>query len=102
MSRRDLKFKLGDHVFLKVALMREVLRFGKNGKLSPKFIGPFKILERFRSVVYRIGLPPNLVVVHIVFHLSILRKYMPDPTHVVGHETISLLKNFFEFPDDVQ
>ena len=53
MSRRDLKFKLGDHVFLKVALMREVLRFGKKGKLSPKFIYPFKILERFRSVVYR-------------------------------------------------
>ena len=87
------------------------MRFGKKGKLSPKYIGPFKILERFRYVVYRIGLPPNLAwntslppnlaVVHIVFHLSILRKYMSDPTHVVGHETLSLQKNFFEFPDNV-
>ena len=70
--------------------MRGVLRFGKKEKLSPRFIGPFEILERVGAVAYRISLPPNLAVVHNVFHVSMLRKYTPDPTHIIKHEMLPL------------
>ena len=62
---------------------RGVVRFGKRGKLSPRFIGPFEILERIDTVVYRLSLPPSMSGVHEVFHVSMLRKYTPDPAHVV-------------------
>ena len=62
---------------------REVVRFGKRGKLSPRFIGPFEILERIGTVAYRLALSPSMTGVHEVFHVSILRKYTPDPAHVV-------------------
>ena len=62
---------------------RGVVRFGKRGKLSPRFIGPFEILERISTVVYRLALSPSMSGVHEVFHVSMLRKYTPDPAHVV-------------------
>ena len=62
---------------------RGVVRFGKREKLSPRFIGPFKILERVGIVAYRLALPPSMSGVHEVFHVSMLRKYTPDPIHVV-------------------
>ena len=62
---------------------RGVVRFGKRGKLSPRFIGPFEILERVGTVVYRLVLSPSMSGVHEVFHVSMLRKYTPDPAHVV-------------------
>ena len=61
---------------------RGVVRFGKRGKLSLRFIGSFEILERVGTVAYRLALPPSLSSVYEVFHVSILRKYTPDPTHV--------------------
>ena len=57
--------------------------FSKHGKLSPRFIGPFDILERISVVAYRLALPPSMPGVHEVFHVSMLRKYTPDPAHVV-------------------
>ena len=60
---------------------RGVVRFGKQGKLSPRFIGPFEILERVGTVAYRLALPLDLSSVHEVFHVSMLQKYTPDPTH---------------------
>ena len=74
---------MGDHVFLKVTPKRGVIRFNKRGKLSSKYIGPFKVLERVGVVAYRLALLPNLLDVHIVFCVSTLRKYTLDPTHVV-------------------
>ena len=62
---------------------RGVVRFGKHGKLSPRFIGPFEILERVGIVAYRLALPPNMSGVHEVFHVSMLRRYTPDPTDVM-------------------
>ena len=62
---------------------RGVVRFGKRGKLSPRFIGPFEILERVGIVAYRFDLSPSMSVVHEVFHVSMLRRYTPDPAHVV-------------------
>ena len=83
VRRQPLEFEVGDHVFLKVMPKRGVVRFGKRGKLSPRFIGPFEILERIGVIAYRLALPPNMSGVHEVFHISMLRKYTPDPAHVV-------------------
>ena len=88
--RRDLEFEVGDHVFLKVSLMTSIMRFGRKGKLSSLFVGPFEILERVDSVAYRVALPPSLSKVHNVFHISILRKYVFDPSHVVKLEPIKI------------
>ena len=83
MRRRPLEFDVGDNIFLKVMPKRGVVRFDKLGKLSLRFIGPFKILERVGTVAYRLALPPNMSGVHEVFHVSILRRYALHPTHVV-------------------
>ena len=70
--------------------MKGVMRFGKKGKLSPKYIGPYEILERIGKVAYRLALPMDLHRVHNVFHVSQLRKYVPDKSHVLQPETIEL------------
>ena len=80
---RPLEFEVGDHVFLKVMPKRGVVKFGKRGKLLSRFIGPFKVLERICTFTYRLALPPSMSGVHEVFHVSMLRKYTPDPAHVV-------------------
>ena len=64
---------------------RGEVRFGKQGKLSPRFIGPFEVLKRVGAIAYRLALPPSLSGVHEVFYVSMLRKYTPDPTHVVDY-----------------
>ena len=74
---------MGDHVFLKVMSKRGVVRFGKRRKVAPMYIGPFEVLERVGTIAYRLALPSSLSGVHEVFHISILRKYTPDPAHVV-------------------
>ena len=76
-------FEVGDHVFLKVMPKRGVVRFRNGEKLLPRFIGPFEILERVGTVIYRLALPPSMSGVHEVFHVSMLRRYTPDPAHVV-------------------
>ena len=83
VRRRPLEFKVGDHVFLKVMPKKGVVRFGKHGKLSSRFFGSFEVLERIGSVAYRLALPPSMSGVPEVFHVSMLRKYTPDPAHVV-------------------
>ncbi|GJQ90730.1 hypothetical protein Tco_0001869 [Tanacetum coccineum] len=87
--RRDLEFQVGDRVFLKVSPFRGVKRFGIKGKLSPRFIGPFEILERIGEVSYRLALPPQLSHVHDVFHVSLLRGYHYHPLHVASYPLIS-------------
>ncbi|XP_042425912.1 uncharacterized protein LOC122013751, partial [Zingiber officinale] len=82
--RRPLEFSVGDHVFLRVSPTKGVKRFGLRGKLAPRYIGPFEILERIGAVAYRLALPPSLSGVHDVFHVSMLRRYVPDPTHVLA------------------
>ena len=79
---------------------RGVVRFGKRGKLSPRFIGPFEILERVGTVAYRLALPPSMSGVHEVFHFSMLRRYTPDPTHVVdwGEIEVDTDRTFEEGP----
>ena len=90
VRRKSLEFEIENPVFLKVAPMKGVLRFGLKGKLSPKFIGPFEILEQVGLVAYKLALPPALSGVHDVFHVSMLRKYIMDPIHVVDYEPLQL------------
>ena len=85
---RDLEFKVGDHVFLKVFRMKSVMRFGKNGKLSSQFVSPFEILERIGTLAYKVILLPSLSKIHNVFHILTLRKYVFEPSHVVELEPI--------------
>ena len=70
--------------------MKGIMRFGTKGKLSPRYIGPFEILERIGKVAYKLALPPELSLVHNVFHVSMLSKYISDPSHVLEHELIEI------------
>ncbi|XP_054778415.1 uncharacterized protein LOC129286482 [Prosopis cineraria] len=91
--RRPLEFLMGDHVFLRVTLVTGIGRSIRAKKLTLRFIGPFEILERIRPIAYRIALPPQLSSMHEVFHMSQLKKYQPDPSHVIESEEIELQKN---------
>ena len=79
---------------------RGVVRFDKRGKLSSRFIGPFEILERVGTLVYRLALPPSMSGVHEVFHVFMLRRYTPDPAHVVdwGEIEVDTDETFEEGP----
>ena len=85
-----MELEIGDKVFLRVAPMKGVMRFGKKGKLSPRLVGPFKVLERVGVVAYRIALPPALSGIHNVFHESMLRKYIPDLSHVLSYDPLQI------------
>ena len=100
VRRRPLEFEVGDHIFLKVMPKRGVVMFGKRGKLSLRFIGPFEILKRVGTVAYRLALPPSMSGVHEVFHVSMLRKYTPDPVYVVdwGQIEVDTDETFKEGP----
>ena len=87
---RELEFAVGDHVWLRVSPTRGVRRFGVKEKLSPRFVDPFEILERIGAVAYRLALLPALVGIHDVFHVSQLRGYIPDPTHILDHSGLSI------------
>ena len=100
MRRRPLELDIGDHIFLKVMPKRGVVRISRRGKLSPRVIGPSEILERIGTVAYRLALPPSMSGVHEVFHVSMLRKYIPDPAHVVdwGQIEVDTDETFEEGP----
>ena len=88
--RKPLEFEEGEHVFLKVTPTTGVGRAIKTKKLNPRYIGPFEILKRIGPVAYRIALPPYLSNLHDVFHVSQLRKYTPDASHVLEPEPIQV------------
>ena len=88
--RRPLEFQVGYSVFLKISPFKGIIRFGKRGKLNPRYIGPYEILERVKKAAYRLALPPNLATVHSVSHVSMLRKYVPEESHVLKREPIEI------------
>ncbi|XP_074591716.1 uncharacterized protein LOC141847557 [Curcuma longa] len=88
--RRPLEFSTEDHVFLRVSPMKGVKRFDLRGKLAPRYIGPFQILERIGAVAYCLALPPSLAGIHDVFHVSMLRRYVPDPAHILSDVAVSI------------
>ncbi|KAG8503560.1 hypothetical protein CXB51_001543 [Gossypium anomalum] len=83
LKRKEIEYSVGDMVFLKVSPWKKILRFGKKGKLSPRFIGPYRILKRVGPIAYQLELPPELDRINDVFQVSMLRCYCSDPTHVV-------------------
>ncbi|KAA3466136.1 DNA/RNA polymerase superfamily protein [Gossypium australe] len=90
LKRKDIEFRIGDQVFLKVSPWKKILRFGRKGKLSPRFIGPYEIIERIGPVAYRLALPSKLEKIHNVFHVSMLRQYRSDPSHVISPSEIEI------------
>ena len=88
--RRPLEFSEGDHVFLKVTPTTGIGRALKTKKLNPRYIEPFQILKRVGLVVYQIVLPPYLSNLHDVFHVSQLKKFIPDESHILQPETVQL------------
>ncbi|KAA3484090.1 DNA/RNA polymerases superfamily protein [Gossypium australe] len=90
LKRKDIEFEVGDQVFLKVSPWKKIFRFGRKGKLSPRFIGPYRVLKRVGPVAYQLELPPKLSQIHIVFHVSMLRRYRSDPSHIVPVEEVEL------------
>ncbi|KAJ8763080.1 hypothetical protein K2173_023285 [Erythroxylum novogranatense] len=66
------------------------MRFGKKGKLSPRYVGPYEILERIGPLAYRLALPPELSQIHDVFHMSMLRRYRSDPSHIIQTSEVQL------------
>jgi hypothetical protein len=88
--RRPLEFKVEDHVDLRVSLMKGVNRFGMKGKLARLYIGPFLILEKCGTVIYKLNLPPSLAGVHDIFHMSQLKKCLKAPVDVVLPEVTPL------------
>jgi hypothetical protein len=88
--RRPLEFEVGNHVYLRVSPMKGVKRFGVKGKLAPRYIRPFLILEKCGSVAYKIDLPPSLAGVHDIFHVSQLKMCLKAPAHVLLPEVTPL------------
>ena len=90
---RDLEFIEGEQVLLKVSPMKGVMRFGKRGKLSPRYIGPFEVLKREGEVAYELAFPPRLSGVHLVFHVSMLKKYHDDGNYIIRWNSVLLDEN---------
>jgi hypothetical protein len=97
--RRELSFKVGDFVYLKVSPMRGLRRFKVQGKLAPRFIGPFKILEKRGEVAYQLELPPQLSNVHDVFYVSQLKKCLRVPEEQLPMEDLNAKEDLsYQYP----
>ncbi|KAH0705892.1 hypothetical protein KY285_010419 [Solanum tuberosum] len=93
VRRRELEFEVDDWVYLKILPMKCVMRFFKKGNLSPRYIGPYRISKRVGSVAYEFELPQELAMVHMVLHISMLKKCMGDPSLIIPTEDISIKDN---------
>ncbi|XP_069142942.1 uncharacterized protein [Solanum lycopersicum] len=91
---RQLEFEVDNWVYLKISPLKGVMRFGKKGKLSPRYIGPYRISKRIRSVSYKLELPQELVV-HPMFHISMLKKGIGDPSLIVLIESIAIKDSLY-------
>ncbi|GJY10507.1 hypothetical protein Tco_0378692 [Tanacetum coccineum] len=101
--RKPLEFEVGDQVMLKVSLWKGVIRFGKKGKLAPRYVGPFEILERIGPIAYRLRLLEELSGVHGTFHVSNLKKCLADASLHVTLDEIKVDKTlrFVEEPVEI-
>ncbi|GJY12955.1 putative reverse transcriptase domain-containing protein [Tanacetum coccineum] len=88
IRRKPMVFQVGDNVMLKVSPWKGVVRFGKRGKLNPRYVGPFKVIERVRTVAYKLELPQQLSRVHNTFHVSNLKKCLSDESLVIPLEEL--------------
>lgn len=92
-KRREIEFQVGTWVFLKISPTKGVIRFGKKGKLNPRYVGPFEVIERIGPVAYRLTLTSELGDVHDVFHVPMLKPYISDPSHVLVRPPIGLQRD---------
>ncbi|GKA72331.1 putative reverse transcriptase domain-containing protein [Tanacetum coccineum] len=83
-KRNSMEFQVGDRVMLKVSPWKGLVRFGKQGKLNPRYVGPFKVLEKIGAIAYKLELPQELSRVHNTFHVSNLKKFYADEPLVVS------------------
>ncbi|GJY82531.1 putative reverse transcriptase domain-containing protein [Tanacetum coccineum] len=90
VRRKPLEFQVGDRVMLKVSHWKGVIRFGKRGKLYPRYIGPFKVLAKVGDVTYRLELPQELRRVHSTFHISNIKKCLSDEPLVIPLDEIHI------------
>ena len=90
LKRKDIEYEVGDKVFLKVSTWKKILHFGRKGKLSPRFIGLYEILERVGPVAHHLALPLELAKLHDVFHVSMLRRYRSDTSHILPVQDIQV------------
>jgi hypothetical protein len=86
----DRSYKVSNRVFLRLKLHKSSIKFVKGYKLSPRFMGPFEIVERKGPMAYRLALPDSLRRMHDVLHVSILRHYISDPTHVIDMSSLKV------------
>ncbi|GKA03095.1 putative reverse transcriptase domain-containing protein [Tanacetum coccineum] len=102
-KRKPLEFSVGDYVLLKVSHWKGVVRFRKKGKLAPRFVGPFEIVEKVGPVAYQLDLPEELNGVHDTFHVSNLKKCLADPTLQVSLDEIRVdaKLHFIEEPVEI-
>ncbi|XP_042964605.1 uncharacterized protein LOC122298818 [Carya illinoinensis] len=98
----ELEFEVENKVILRITPMKGVMRFGKKGKFSPRYIGSFEILDWVGPVAYRVAFPPSLVGVHNVFHVSMWRKYVPDPTHILDYEPLQIQEDLIYAEEPMQ
>ncbi|GJU58978.1 putative reverse transcriptase domain-containing protein [Tanacetum coccineum] len=90
IRRKPMVFQVGDKVMLKISPWKGVVRFGKRGKLNPRYVGPFKVIERVGTVAYKLELPQQLSRVHNTFHVSNLKKCMSDESLVIPLEELRI------------
>lgn len=87
---QKLEFELGDKVFPRISSMKCVMRFGKKGKWSPRYVEPFEITQRVGKIAYLVVLLLDLASMHDVFHVSMLWKYIPNPNYVILYESLEI------------
>ena len=92
-KRRHMTFEVGDSVLLKVSPWKGLIRFGKRGKLSPRFIGPFKVLQRIGNQAYKLELPEELNGIHNTFHVCYLRKFTGEVTDMIPLSELRINEN---------
>ena len=102
IRRKDIRYVIGEKLFLEVSPWKKVMRFGKNGKLSPRFIGPYEVIEKVGPVEYILDLPQELEKIHNVFHVLMLRRYRSDLSNVVSLEAIELKPDLTYEEDPVE
>ena len=91
--RKPLEFAVGEHVFLRVTPTKGIGRVIKSKKLTPKFVGPYQILRKVGPVAYEVALPPQLANLHNIFHVSQLKKYVSDPSHILAEDEVQVKEN---------
>jgi hypothetical protein len=92
-SVRTVRPEIGDLVYLMVSPMQGVMCFGNKGKLSPRYVGPFQVLKHVSPLAYKVELPPRLVGIHDLLHVSQLRKCVHDRSHIISYEPLDSQAN---------